>query len=89
MNEMYYNTHLTLKDFVHIAYHFGLDVRKTVIDFVYDPIAISNYFVMHHYDSIYPSIIAEPASNKILFKRNGVLSELYQYDSQNHKIIPD
>lgn len=89
MDETRYNMYLTLKDLVHIAYHFGLDVRKTIIDVVYDPVAISNYVVLHHYDSIYPTIIIEPVTNKILFKSNGFLSERHQYDSQNHKIIPD
>ena len=89
MDGLRYNMHFTLKDLVHIAYHFGLDVRKTVTDYVYDPVSISNYIVLHHYNSIYPGVIIEPASDTILFHRNGFLSERYKYDSQNHKIIPN
>lgn len=89
MDGLRYNMYFTLKDLVSLAYHFGLEVRKTVTDYVYDPVAISNYIVLHHHDSIYPSIIIEPASNTILFKRNGFVSERYKYDSETHKIIPN
>jgi len=89
MDDMRYNTHYTLKDLVRIAYHFGMDVSKTDVDFVYDPVSISNYIVLHHYDSIYPGIIIEPVSETILFHKNGFLSERYRYDSQTHKIIPN
>ncbi len=84
-----YNTHCTLKDLVRIAYHFGMDVSKTNVDFVYDPVSISNYVVLHYYNSIYPCVIIEPASDTILFHKNGFLSERYQYDSQTHKIFPN
>lgn len=84
-----YNTHYTLKDLVRIAYHFGMTVSKTDVDFVYDPVSISNYIVLHHNDSIYPCIIIEPPSDTVLFKKNGFLSERYKYDPQKHKIIPN
>lgn len=78
----------TLKDLVRIAYHFKLDVGKTEIEFIYDPVSISNYILLCPYDSLYPRIIIEPASNVILFKENALMSTRYLYDSQNHKIIP-
>lgn len=82
-------TNYTLKDLVRIAYHFKLDVGKTEIEFVYDPIAISNYILLSQCGSRYPRIIIEPASNVILVKENTFLSERYRYDSQTHKIIPN
>lgn len=79
----------TLKDLVRIAYHFKMNVGETMIEFVYDPVAISDYILLKHYSSRYPRIIIEPASNTILFHHDGFLSERYKYDPQNHKIIPN
>lgn len=82
-------TTYTLKDLVRIAYHFGLDVSKTMIEYVYDPVSISNYILLSRYSSLYPRIIIEPASNVILFKENALMSTRYLYDSETHKIIPN
>lgn len=79
----------TLKDLVRIAYHFKMDVGETMIEFVYDPVAISDYILLKHYSSRYPRIIIEPASNVILFKESELMSTRYRYDPQKHKIIPN
>lgn len=81
-------TKYTLKDLARITYHFGMNINRTVVEVVYDPVVITDYIKLHHYDSIHPCVIIEPASDTILYHRNGFVSERYTYDSRNHKIIP-
>lgn len=79
----------TLSDLVRIAYHFGMSATSTIVEYVYDPVAITTYTIISPVDSEFPKVIAEAATGTILLKASSLLSSRYKYDSQNHKIFPN